>query len=64
MKKHGITESFPKLSRFNALLIPPYNPQKIKAYWDIPSARVRTVWEHELGTWHLAAITFKKRKDD
>ena len=62
LKRHDITNKIPRLSDHNALFIPSENPQRIKAYWSIPTARVRTLWRHYDGNWRLTAITFRKPK--
>jgi len=56
----GIGAELPALTDYNEILIPRENPQKVKAYWSIPSARIRTEWHHENGTWLLYRLTFHR----
>ena len=62
LAKHRIKGDWPELTDRNDLAIPPSNPQILKVYWSIPSARIRTVWVHEEGSWYLTVIMFKRPK--
>lgn len=60
LEQHAIDATFPTLTDYNVILIPRNNPQKVKAYWSIPTSRLRTEWHHEAGKWVLVRLSFQR----